>query len=201
VAYWAVHSKARTALHGHWKRGPGRALFDALEGELGSSLPLIAEDLGVITPPVNRLRRELGFPGMVVLQFGFDRSDPRGPHRMENHTPDRIVYTATHDSDTVRGWYDSLDSDHRAAVDAAIDARGVREPEPWWSLIRLAFSSPACVAMVQAQDVLGLGSEARMNVPGEIGNAWKWKLNPGALTKDLAKRLRAATEEASRTLK
>jgi 4-alpha-glucanotransferase len=201
VAYWAVPAKARTALHGHWKRGPGRALFDALEDELGSGLPLIAEDLGVITPPVNRLRRELGFPGMVVLQFGFDRSDPHGPHRLENHTRDRIVYTATHDSDTIRGWYDTLDPDARAEVDAAVAAHGMREPDPWWSLIRLAFSSPARVAMVQAQDVLGLGSEARMNVPGEIGNAWKWKLNPGALTKDLAKRLRAATEEASRTLK
>jgi 4-alpha-glucanotransferase len=198
VAYWAVPAKARTALRGHWKRGPGRALFGAVEGELGSSLPLIAEDLGVITPPVNRLRSELGFPGMVVLQFGFDRSDPHGPHRIENHTPDRIVYTATHDSDTVRGWYETLDGEQRAAVDAAIDADGVREPEAWWSLIRLAFSSPARVAMVQAQDVLGLGSEARMNVPGEIGKAWKWKLKPGALTSDLAKRLRAATEEAGR---
>jgi 4-alpha-glucanotransferase len=161
-------------------------------------LPLIAEDLGVITPPVNRLRRELGFPGMVVLQFGFDRSDPHGPHRLENHTQDRIVYTATHDSDTLRGWYETLDPDARAEVDAAVDAHGMREPEPWWSLIRLAFSSPARVAMVQAQDVLGLGSEARMNVPGEIGRAWKWKLKPGALTSDLAKRLRAASEEAGR---
>ena len=198
VAYWAVPAKARTALHGHWKRGPGRALFDAVEGELGSSLPLIAEDLGVITAPVNRLRRELGFPGMVVLQFGFDHADPHGPHRLENHTEDRIVYTATHDSDTVRGWYDTLDPGRRAEVDAAVDAHGMHEPEPWWSLIRLAFSSPARVAMVQVQDVLGLGSDGRMNVPGEIGRAWKWKQKPGALTKDLAKRLRAASEEAGR---
>jgi 4-alpha-glucanotransferase len=198
VAYWAVPAKARTALQGHWKPGPGGALFRAAEAELGSSLPLIAEDLGLITPPVNRLRSELGFPGMVVLQFGFDRSDPHGPHRLENHTEDRIVYTATHDSDTVRGWYDSLDPDRRAEVDAVVDAHGFREREPWWSLIRLAFSSPARVAMVQAQDVLGLGSEARMNVPGEIGNAWKWKLQQGALTSDLAKRLRAAGEEAGR---
>jgi 4-alpha-glucanotransferase len=200
VAYWAVPAKARTALDGQWRRGPGRALFDAVEDELGTGLPLIAEDLGVITPPVNRLRRELGFPGMVVLQFGFDHADPHGPHRLENHTQDRIVYTATHDSDTVRGWYDSLEPDRRAEVDAVVDAHGMREAEPWWSLIRLAFSSPARVAMVQAQDVLGLGGEGRMNVPGVIGSAWKWKVKPGALTIDLAKRLRAATEESRRTL-
>jgi 4-alpha-glucanotransferase len=198
VAYWAVPSSARTALHGHWKRGPGRAVFDAVEAELGPSLPLIAEDLGVITPPVERLRDDLGLPGMVVLQFGFDPDDPRGPHRLENQRENRIAYTGTHDSDTVRGWYESLDPERRAEVDAAIDSRGVREPEPWWSLIRLNLTSPARVAMAQAQDVLGLGSEARMNVPGEIGKAWKWKLRPGALTGDMAKRLRAATEAAGR---
>jgi 4-alpha-glucanotransferase len=198
VAYWAVPAKARSALHGHWKRGPGRALFAAAELQLGADLPLIAEDLGVITPAVERLRDDLGLPGMVVLQFGFDPGDPNGPHRLENHRENRIAYTGTHDADTVRGWYDSLDDGRRGEVDAAIDAHGVREPEPWWSLIRLALSSPARVAMVQAQDVLGLGSEARMNVPGEIGKAWKWKTAPGALTKDLAKRLRAATEESGR---
>jgi 4-alpha-glucanotransferase len=199
VAYWAVPAKARTALHGHWKRGPGEALFRAAVRELGSELPLIAEDLGVITPPVERLRDSLGLPGMLVLQFGFDPNDPRGPHRLENHVENRFVYTGTHDADTVRGWYDSLPSERRAEVDAAIDAAGVREDEPWWSLIRLTFASPARVAMVQAQDVLGLGSEARMNVPGQIGKAWKWKLDK-PLTRDLAKRLREATTEADRTL-
>jgi 4-alpha-glucanotransferase len=164
----------------------------------GNGLPLIAEDLGVITPPVERLRDSLGLPGMLVLQFGFDPDDPRGPHRLENHVENRIVYSGTHDADTVRGWYDSLPAERRAEVDAAIDAAGVREDEPWWSLIRLTYSSPARVAMVQAQDVLGLGSEARMNVPGQIGKAWKWKLSK-PLPKDLAKRLREATEEANRT--
>ncbi|MEA2496446.1 MAG: 4-alpha-glucanotransferase [Thermoleophilaceae bacterium] len=196
VAYWSVPSKARTALHGQWKRGPGRAVFDAARAELGE-LPLIAEDLGVITEPVERLRDSLGLPGMLVLQFGFDPSDPRGPHRLENHVQNRIVYTGTHDADTVRGWYESLPAERRDEVERAIDAAGVREPESWWSLIRLAFSSPARVAMVQAQDVLGLGSEARMNVPGEIGKAWKWRLAK-PLSRELAKRLRAATEEAER---
>ena len=197
VAYWAVPAKARTALHGHWKRGPGRAVFDAAMRELGDELPLLAEDLGVITPPVERLRDDLGLPGMLVLQFGFDPNDPTSPHRVQNHAEDRFVYTGTHDADTVRGWYDSLDERRRAEVDAAVDAAGVRDRDPWWSLIRLTFASPARVAMVQAQDVLGLGSEARMNVPGQIGKAWKWKLAK-PLSADLAKRLREATEEANR---
>jgi 4-alpha-glucanotransferase len=198
VAYWAVPAEAPAALGGHWKRGPGRALFDAVAAELGPDLPLIAEDLGVITPPVERLRDELGLPGMVVLQFGFNPGDLHGPHRLENHSENRIAYTGTHDSDTIRGWYESLDDTRRAEVDVVVQAHGFAEREPWWSLIRLALSSRARVAMVQAQDVLGLGSEARMNVPGVKGGSWRWKLEPGALTSDLAKRLRAATEEAER---
>ena len=194
VAYWAVPAKARTALHGHWKRGPGRAVFDATKRELGGELPLIAEDLGVITPPVERLRDQLGLPGMLVLQFGFDPSDPHGPHRIENHVENRIVYSGTHDSDTVVGWYRSLPPERRAAVDEAV---GSTKPTNW-DLIALTFSSPARVAMTQAQDILGLGSEARMNVPGEIGKAWKWKLRQGQLTKDHAKRLREATAKAKR---
>jgi 4-alpha-glucanotransferase len=197
VSYWAVPATARNALHGSWRRGPGRAVFDAASAELGPDLPLIAEDLGVITPPVERLRDELGLPGMLVLQFGFDPDDPRGPHRLENHVENRIVYSATHDTDTVRGWYDGLPAERRAEVDEAIDFAGVRESEPWWSLIRLTFTSPARVAMLQAQDVLGLGSDARMNVPGTIGRAWKWRLEQ-PLSRDLGKRLRAATAEAGR---
>src|SRR4051794_27591754 len=172
VAYWPAPARARRALAGHGRRGPGKAVSDAV----GSALPVIAEALGVIPPPVERLRDSLGLPGMLVLQFGFDPEDPRGPHRLENHVENRIVYSATHDADTVRGWYESLPADRRADVDAAIDERDLREAEPWWSLIRLTFTSPARVAMVQAQDVLGLGSEARMNTPGQIGKAWRWKL-------------------------
>jgi 4-alpha-glucanotransferase len=116
---------------------------------------------------------------------------------LENHVENRIVYTGTHDADTVRGWYDSLPDERRAEVDAAIDAADVRERESWWSLIRLTYTSPAVVAMAQAQDVLGLGSEARMNVPGQIGKAWKWQL-PKPLPRSLAQRLQEATEKAGR---
>jgi 4-alpha-glucanotransferase len=197
VAYWAVPRGARHALSGGWRRGPGRAPFDAAVRDLRRELPLIAEDLGVITPAVERLRDGLGFPGMVVLQFGFAPGDERSPHRPSNHIEHRIVYTGTHDHDTVRGWYESLPAAVRAAVDAEVERYGVCEREPHWSLIRLAFASPARVAMVQMQDVLGLGSEARMNVPGRATGAWRWRMDrvPGAA---LGRRLRAATEAAGR---
>jgi 4-alpha-glucanotransferase len=197
VAYWSVPEDAPTAKFGHWQRGPGRAVFDAIERSLGS-LPLVAEDLGVITPAVLRLRQQLGLPGMVVLQFGFNPRQPQGVNRPSNHTEDRIVYTGTHDNDTARGWYETLARRPREMVDAELAARGIEERASWWALIRLAFSSPARVAIVQAQDVLGLGSEARMNDPGQQSGNWRWQLAPRALTPALARRLREATEEAGR---
>jgi 4-alpha-glucanotransferase len=197
VSYWAVPSGARTAASGRWQRGPGRAVFDAVVASLGE-LALVAEDLGVITEPVARLRDTLGLPGMVVLQFGFDPSDPDSPHRFENHAVNRVVYTGTHDHDTALGWYSSLEASTRSRVDAVIAEVGVRERQVWWSLIRLALASRAQVAMMQAQDVLGLGSEARMNAPGRAAGAWRWQMERGALKPALARRLREATEAADR---
>lgn len=198
VAYWAVPDGARTARSGSFKRGPGRAPFDAALAELGGPLPIVAEDLGVITPPVERLRDSLGLPGMIVLQFGFEPDEPRSVHRFENHVEHRVVYTGTHDGDTARGWFESLSGDRRALLSAELERRGIRERQPWWALIRLAFASPGQVAMVQMQDVLGLGSEARMNVPARASGNWRWRVAPGALNKRLADRLRAVTEEAGR---
>jgi 4-alpha-glucanotransferase len=198
VSYWAVPAGARTARAGHWMRGPGRALFEALARELGP-LPLVAEDLGVITPPVARLRDELGLPGMLVLQFGFDERDRHSPHRFENHVENRVIYTGTHDHDTIRGWYEALDAERRAAVDAELRRHGLRPGrQPWWALIGLALASPARVAIIQAQDILGLGSEARMNHPSRATGNWRWRLERGALTAALARRLRQATERAGR---
>jgi 4-alpha-glucanotransferase len=196
VAYWAVPVAARYALAGRWVRGPGRAPFDAARAVLGS-LPVIAEDLGVITPPVHRLRESLGFPGMGVLQFGFTPSERHTPHVPENNVENQVVYTGTHDHDTIRGWYESLGVEQRALLDPTLERFGIREAEPWWALIRLAYASPARLAMVQAQDPLGLGSEARMNMPGSTARAWKWRLDaiPGL---DVARRLRAAAEGAGR---
>jgi 4-alpha-glucanotransferase len=198
VAYWAVPAGATDAIGGSWRRGPGAAVFEAARAALPGPLPLVAEDLGVITPAVSRLRDALGLPGMLVLQFGFDPHAPHSPHRPENHVENRIVYTGTHDHDTARGWYESIPPPVRRRVDAALRARAIAEPEPWWALIRLALSSPARVAMVQAQDLLGLGSQARMNHPARVGGNWRWRLEPGALTPGLAARLREATLAAGR---
>jgi 4-alpha-glucanotransferase len=189
VAYWAVPAESDTAKNGTWRPGPGRELFDAVAAELGA-LPLIAEDLGVITEPVVRLRDELGLPGMHVLQFGFD-DDPNNPHRLVAHRENGVVYTGTHDNDTARGWWDSLSEEERART-------GLDPADPAWSLLELAWSSPARLAIAPAQDLLGLGSEARMNVPGREQGNWRWRLEEGQLTDGLAARLRASTEAAGR---
>ena len=197
VAYWEVPAGAPDASSGRWRRGPGAGPFVAARRALGE-LPLIAEDLGVITEPVRRLRDGLGLPGMVVLEFAYDGDDPRSPHRLENHREQSVVYTATHDQDTVRGWWDGLAAPARGRVQQALHERGITEREPHWALVRLAFSSPARLAMVQVQDVLGLGTEARMNVPGRATGNWGWRMAPRALTPALARRLRRATAEAGR---
>jgi 4-alpha-glucanotransferase len=174
VAYWAIPEKHKTARRGRWRRGPGAALFHAVESELGE-LPVIAEDLGVITPAVDRLRDQLGFPGMVVMLWAFDGARSN-PHRLENHHENQVVYTSTHDTQTVAGW-------------------GRREV---WEVIELALSSRARLAIVPAQDVLGLGDEAQMNRPGTSDGNWSWQLEPGQLTPQLAQRLRAATARSRR---
>jgi 4-alpha-glucanotransferase len=176
VAYWAVPEGRETARAGRWRRAPGRELLETVRDELGV-LPVVAEDLGVITPAVERLRDELGLPGMAVLQFAFD-GNPRNPYRVENHREHQLVYTGTHDNDTAVGWY-------RTNPTPELDAA-----EPHWSLIELAYRSRAAVAIVPAQDVLGLGSEARMNTPGRGTGNWSWRLEPGQLTGDHASRLR-----------
>jgi 4-alpha-glucanotransferase len=198
VAYWAVAAGAPDARQGRWRRGPGRAPFDAARREVGD-LPLIAEDLGVITPAVRRLRDELGLPGMVVLEWAFEEWRDN-PHSIERHREHSVVYTAMHDQDPICGWWDGLDEATRERARAALAAAGFAERELHWGLIRLALSSRARLAIVQAQDVLGLGGEARMNRPGRAAGNWRWQLAAGALTPALARRLRRATEESRRLL-
>ena len=190
VAYWAVSPREKTAENGRWRRGPGIELFEAARRELGE-LPLVAEDLGRITPPVYALRDRLGLPGMVVMQFAW-RPWRTNPHRLENHRENSVVYTGTHDHNTALGWWESLSAraQRRTGLDPA---------DPAWSLIELAFSSPARLAIVPAQDVLSLGGEARLNTPGREGGNWKWRLRRGQLTDELAARLREATSAAARS--
>jgi 4-alpha-glucanotransferase len=183
VSYWAIPARNSTARSGRWRPGPGGELFVAVERELGD-LPLIAEDLGHITPPVHRLRDELGLPGMVVLLWAF-RGGARNPHALANHRPNSVAYTSTHDTDT--GWFESLRPRERAAT-------GLDPDEPSWSLIELAYGSRSSLAVVPAQDVLGLGSDARMNRPGVSEGNWSWQLERGALTPALARRLRGLAE-------
>jgi 4-alpha-glucanotransferase len=190
VSYWAVPAGAKTAKGGRWVRGPGSEPFEAARCELGD-LPLVAEDLGAITPAVVRLRERLGLPGMVVLQFGFDGGSAN-PHRLENHPENAVVYTGTHDNDTALGWWSSLSAARRQAT-------GLDPGDPSWSLVELALSSRARLAILPAQDLLGLGSEARLNTPGRAGSNWSWRLRRGRLTSALAARLREATEAAGRT--
>ena len=175
AGYWTVPAGAETAREGRWSQGPGAALFQAAEARLGS-LPVIAEDLGVITPDVHALRDELGFPGMVVLLWSFS-GPPDNPHRLENHRENQVVYSSTHDTDTLVGFTGDDDV---------------------WPLIELALSSRSALAIVPVQDVLGLGSEARMNRPGEVGGNWEWRLEPGQLTDAHAARLRQAADASGR---
>ncbi|MEA2386740.1 MAG: 4-alpha-glucanotransferase, partial [Thermoleophilaceae bacterium] len=198
VAYWAVPRGARTAKAGRWRRGPGAAVFRAAAAELGS-LPVLAEDLGDITPPVRALRTSLGFPGMAILQFAFNPGDEGGTHDPVSHERHQVVYTGTHDNDTVVGWWDTLPPERRSLARRALTDAGIDDIEPInWSLIRLALASPCDLAMMQAQDILGLGSEARMNMPGTTGRSWHWRLEPGALTAEHAARLRELTAAAGR---
>jgi 4-alpha-glucanotransferase len=190
VSYWAVPAGHANAVEGRWRRGPGAQLFRAVERELGP-LPVIAEDLGVITEPVKRLRHELGFPGMLVVQFAFDgRRD--NPYRPENHEEDAVVYTGTHDNDTTRGWWDSLTPAQRAQTP-------VDPADPVWSMIELTLTSRARLALVPLQDVLELGHDARMNLPGTSEGNWRWRYRAGELTGALAERLRTATARAARS--
>jgi 4-alpha-glucanotransferase len=189
VAYWAVPAGNKTAVVGKWRRGPGADLFHAVERELGP-LPVVAEDLGVITEPVVRLRHELGYPGMVVLQFGLGR-DPTNPHLPANHGEHSVAYTGTHDNDTARGWWASLPEADRAWSELDAD-------DPAWSLIAAAWSSRAALSIAPLQDVLDLGTEARMNLPGTEQGNWKWRFSPADLTKENARRLRDLTESSLR---
>jgi 4-alpha-glucanotransferase len=190
VAHWRVPAGELTAERGAWEPGPGRALFDALGAALGGQLSIVAEDLGTITPEVVDLLTELGFPGMKVLQFAFGDSGANAylPH---NYEPNAVVYTGTHDNDTTVGWFAALPEEvqHRVRHYLATDGVDVA-----WDLIRLALGSVADTAILPLQDLLALGSDARMNRPGQPEGNWTWRYHAEQLTPELAARLRQLTE-------
>jgi 4-alpha-glucanotransferase len=192
-AYWAIPAAEQTAVKGEWVKAPGLKLFRALEAALGP-LPLVAEDLGVITPEVEALRMELGLPGMKVLQFGF--SD-RGAHIHLPHryTPETVAYTGTHDNNTTLGWWKTAGKVERAAVEAYVGPVG---KQPVWPLIRAVEASVAEMAVIPAQDLLELDAEARMNTPAVADGNWHWRAPEGSWTPELAAKLAALVEATDR---
>lgn len=187
-AYWEVPASCPTAAEGRWVRGPGAALFHAIRHALGD-VPIIAEDLGQITPPVVRLREHLGYPGMRVLQFAFG-GDARNRYLPHWYTHDTAVYTGTHDNDTACGWFSACGAHEREFALRYMHSDGHAIN---WDLMRLALASVADTAIIPLQDVLGLGSEARMNTPGRLEDNWAWRCTASQLTGDASKRLAALT--------
>ena len=188
-AYWEIDAAAQTAIDGHWVKAPGKALFKVLEARF-DPLPLVAEDLGIITPKVDALRRRFGLPGMKVLQFAFD-GDPKNVYLPPHHEVDSVVYTGTHDNDTSLGWFNALSPDQQAAVRGYM--ANSQEEMPWL-LIRVALMSVAGLALIPLQDWLGLDTEHRMNRPGTEGENWRWRFRWEQLPEGLEDRVRHLLE-------
>ncbi len=197
-AYWSIPAEEETAINGEWVKAPGLELFRALEGALGPLL-LVAEDLGLITTEVDALRLELGFPGMKVLQFGFSDKGAHIhlPHRF---TPGTVAYTGTHDNDTTQGWWATAGEREQQAVETYLGPLPVRDGQarPAWPLIRATAASVAGLALFPVQDLLELGSEARMNTPAVAAGNWSWRVAEGSWTRELAERLAALAEVTDR---
>jgi 4-alpha-glucanotransferase len=196
AAAWHVPAAAPTAESGEWVAGPGAILFEAVDKALGA-LPFLAEDLGIITPDVSALRDAFHLSGTRVLQFGFD-GQPNNPHLPDNYVHNTVVYTATHDNPTTRGWYEGLpDAERRNLWRAAGRTEGTdRDAAP--TLLRLAWSSVAALAIAPLQDVLNLGNDARMNQPGSADGNWRWRATEDLLSSSAFESLRDLTHAVSR---
>src|ERR1700758_5577886 len=192
-AYWAIPADEETAVNGEWVEAPGLKLFRALETALGP-LPLVAEDLGLITPEVDALRLYLCMPGMKVIQFGFADKGAH-IHLPHEYTPETVAYTGTHDNDTTQGWWNTARDVERAGVEAYVGPVGDR---PAWPLIRAVAGSVAAIAIAPVQDLLELGSEARMNTPSVAAGNWSWRVPERSLTTELAAHLAEVTEVTDR---
>jgi 4-alpha-glucanotransferase len=181
--YWRIPAEEPTAVIGRWVRGPGASFFHAVQATLGTKyLPIIAEDLGVITPRVERLRDRFGFPGMKILQFAFggEQNSRFLPHNYE--TPNCAVYTGTHDNETTAGWYENANEKERDFVRRYLAREGT---DMAWDMIRLAYSSVADTAVIPMQDLMSLGNEARMNYPSKASGNWQWRYTDDMLAKGL----------------
>ena len=182
--HFPIGAGSKTAETGRWATGPGEDFFTSVESALGE-LPLIAEDLGEITPDVIELRDQFNLPGMKILQFAF--SDPENKFLPHNYQAQCVTYTGTHDNDTARGWYESAPEHERDFARRYLDTDG---SDFSWQLTRSAWASVAVYALAPMQDLLGLGTEARMNFPSKLGGNWCWRLLPEQLDSDLQSRLK-----------
>jgi 4-alpha-glucanotransferase len=193
-AFWEIPAGAATAVTGRWVPGPGAPFLAALRAVFGA-LPIVAEDLGVVTPEVETLRDTFDLPGMKVLQFAF-ADDDRNPFLPQHHPINAVVYTGTHDNDTTRGWYESgATAAERDHVRRYLSSNG---NDIAWDLVAAALASPAHTAIVPFQDVLGLGSDARMNVPGRPDDNWEWRFSWADLPARTHEQLRTLTEHHGR---
>ena len=196
AAAWHIPAGASTAQAGEWRPGPGADFFLAVQREL-RSLPFIAEDLGYITPDVNTLRDEFHFPGTRVLQFAFDgHSD--NPHLPHNYTPNTVVYTGTHDNSPTKAWYDELPTDQRDNVWRSLGSSPSDGRETVWELMRLAWPSVAALAIAPLQDLLNLGLEARMNIPGRADGNWAWRATAEMISEQTLHHLSDLTTSSNR---
>ncbi len=198
AAAWHIPAGSVTAQAGEWRPGPGAAFFTAAEAQLGP-LPVIAEDLGFITADVAALRDQFHFPGMRVLQFAFD-GDPKNPFLPENYSSEVVAYTATHDNNTVRGWYDSLPGAERKDLWSYLGRPSGGGDEVAWELIRLAWESRAVLAMAPLQDVLNIGADGRMNWPGHALGNWGWRATEEQMSAAALQRLCDLTEMTGRAV-
>jgi 4-alpha-glucanotransferase len=200
-AYWSVPADSETAKQGTWEPGPGDAIFDAMRDALGN-LPIVAEDLGVITPAVDALRERHKIPGMVVLQFDVADED----FDLLNVTPNSVCYTGTHDNDTTIGWFGGSPDDIRSETDiketqqAALQITGGMAETIHTDMIKAAFSTDAKLAIAPLQDYLGLGSEARLNIPGTSSNNWRWRFQQEQLSADIRGQVAQLVEQSGRAL-
>jgi len=196
VAAWHIPADAQTARTGHWMRGPGVEFFHAVRQELQAQ-PFIAEDLGLITPDVCALRDELHIPGTRVLQFAFDGSADN-PHLPANYPTNTVVYTGTHDNDTTRGWFEALSEAERGKIRGYLNRADCDSSKIAGELVRVAWCSSAALAIAPFQDLLSLGSEARMNLPGSAKANWCWRLTEDMLNSPVFQQLRDLTASSSR---
>ena len=196
AAYWEVPGNAKTAVKGRWVRGPGKNFFRVLQDSLGS-LPVIAEDLGMITPDVEELREHFNLPGMKIMQFSF-AGNPNDPFLPHNYPKKCVVYTGTHDNDTARGWYERVPEGERDFYRRYLDRSGDNVA---WDLIRACWSSVAALALAPMQDFLNLGNEARMNYPGDPSGNWTWRMPADALNDELQQRIKELNTLYGRHLK